>query len=172
MPEQRPDGLRFFLSHFPSRRTTWKQTGPKTATRSSCGDAPFVNGIRSLATDTASSRRTMNITTGSGSVAVGAPAAGRLSPSCRPTFGPLHPLQRAGSLPALRRRFEEHCSWEEAAPTLKHPDRVPDPSTLRSLAAWTPPSLRVPFYTKRPPASLIGWHAGIRPIPGPGHCLG
>jgi hypothetical protein len=25
----------------------------------------------------------------------------------------------------------EHCSWEEATPTLKDPDRVPDPSTLR-----------------------------------------
>jgi hypothetical protein len=32
---------------------------------------------------------------------------------------------------ALRRRFVEHCSWEEAMPTLKDPDRVPDPSTLR-----------------------------------------
>jgi hypothetical protein len=32
---------------------------------------------------------------------------------------------------ALRRRFEEHCSWEEATPTLKDPNRVPDPSTLR-----------------------------------------
>ncbi len=25
----------------------------------------------------------------------------------------------------------EYCSWEEATPTLKDPDRVPDPSTLR-----------------------------------------
>jgi hypothetical protein len=25
----------------------------------------------------------------------------------------------------------EHCSWEEATPTLKDPNRVPDPSTLR-----------------------------------------
>jgi hypothetical protein len=32
---------------------------------------------------------------------------------------------------ALRRRFVEHCSWEEATPTLKDPNRVPDPSTLR-----------------------------------------
>jgi hypothetical protein len=35
---------------------------------------------------------------------------------------------------ALRRRFAEHCSWEEAMPTLKDPNRVPDPSTLRR---WT-----------------------------------
>jgi hypothetical protein len=32
---------------------------------------------------------------------------------------------------ALRRRFAEHCSWEEATPTFKDPNRVPDPSTLR-----------------------------------------
>ena len=31
----------------------------------------------------------------------------------------------------LRRRFEEHYSWEQATPTLKDPDRVPDSSTLR-----------------------------------------
>jgi hypothetical protein len=27
-----------------------------------------------------------------------------------------------------------HCSWEEAAPTLKSPNRVPDPSILRRWA--------------------------------------
>jgi hypothetical protein len=32
---------------------------------------------------------------------------------------------------ALHRRFVKHCSWEEAAPTLKDSNRVPDPSTLR-----------------------------------------
>jgi hypothetical protein len=32
---------------------------------------------------------------------------------------------------ALRRHFMEHCSWEKAAPTLKDPDRVADPSTVR-----------------------------------------
>jgi Domain of unknown function (DUF6431) len=31
----------------------------------------------------------------------------------------------------LRRRFAEHCSWEEATPTLKDPNRVPDATTLR-----------------------------------------
>ena len=34
---------------------------------------------------------------------------------------------------ALRRRFVEHCSWESSAPTLKDPNRVPDPSTLRRM---------------------------------------
>lgn len=32
---------------------------------------------------------------------------------------------------ALRRRFVEGRSWEDAAPPLKDPDRVPGPSTLR-----------------------------------------
>jgi hypothetical protein len=32
---------------------------------------------------------------------------------------------------ALQRRFREHRSWESAAPTLKDPNRLPDPSTLR-----------------------------------------
>jgi hypothetical protein len=32
---------------------------------------------------------------------------------------------------ALRRRFVEHRSWEDAAPPLKDPDRLPAPSTLR-----------------------------------------
>ena len=32
---------------------------------------------------------------------------------------------------ALRRRFVEHYSWESSAPTLKDPNRIPDPSTLR-----------------------------------------
>jgi hypothetical protein len=32
---------------------------------------------------------------------------------------------------ALRRYFVEDCSWEAAAPVVKDPDRVADPSTLR-----------------------------------------
>lgn len=32
---------------------------------------------------------------------------------------------------ALRRYFVEGCSWETAAPVVKDPDRVADPSTLR-----------------------------------------
>jgi hypothetical protein len=32
---------------------------------------------------------------------------------------------------ALRRYFLEDCSWEAAAPTVKDPDHVADPSTLR-----------------------------------------
>ena len=44
---------------------------------------------------------------------------------------------------ALQRRFLEGCSWEAAAPTVKDPDRVVDPSTLRrwcrSLDSSQPP---------------------------------
>ena len=68
-------------------------------------------------------------------------------PDCEKTFTFLPPL----SLPythysllarckALRRRFEEHCSWEEATPTLKDPNRLPDPSTLRRWAHGLDPS--------------------------------
>jgi hypothetical protein len=32
---------------------------------------------------------------------------------------------------ALRRRFVEGCGWEGAAPAVKDPDRMADPSTLR-----------------------------------------
>lgn len=44
---------------------------------------------------------------------------------------------------ALRRYFVEGCSWEAAAPAVKDPDRVADPSTLRrwfrSLDSSQPP---------------------------------
>jgi hypothetical protein len=44
---------------------------------------------------------------------------------------------------ALRRYFLEGCPWEAAAPTVKDPDRVADPSTLRrwfrSLDSSRPP---------------------------------
>ena len=80
-PGQSSNELRFFLSHFPCRRTSSKRIGPRVAPRSFCGDVPLVNAIRLSATDAASNRRTMNTTTGSGSVAVAAPVAGKPSPS-------------------------------------------------------------------------------------------
>lgn len=55
---------------------------------------------------------------------------------------------------ALRRYFLEHCSWESAAPTLKDPDRVPDPSTLRRWLRsldWSRP----PFSRLRPALELV-----------------
>ena len=82
-PGQSPYEPRFFLSHFPPRRTSSKPIGPRAALRSFCGDARFVNAIRSSATVAAASRRTMNITTGLGSDAAFATVAGRPSPSFR-----------------------------------------------------------------------------------------
>ena len=32
---------------------------------------------------------------------------------------------------ALRRRFVDKCSWEDAAPSVKDANRIADPSTLR-----------------------------------------
>ena len=73
-----PHRLRFSLSHFLGRRTSWKLSGRRTATRS-CGDALYVSGNRSSATDAAASRHTISIMIGLRSVAVAAPLAGRPS---------------------------------------------------------------------------------------------
>jgi hypothetical protein len=82
-PGQSPDELRFFLSHFLSRRTSAIRIGPKSAPTSSCDDVPFASAIRSPVTDNAASRRTMSITTGSQSVAVTVAVAGKPSRFCR-----------------------------------------------------------------------------------------
>jgi hypothetical protein len=56
---------------------------------------------------------------------------------------------------ALRRYFLEQGSWEGAVPTLKDPDRVPDPSTLRR---WfhSLDSSRPAFSFLRPALELVG----------------
>ena len=58
---------------------------------------------------------------------------------------------------ALRRRLEEHCSWEEATPTLKDPDRVPDPSTLRRWSDGLDRSQPAPSFRRRTLARLARW---------------
>jgi hypothetical protein len=80
-PGGSPHELRFSLSHFLPRRTSSKPTGLATARTSGCGDARFVNAIRSSATVAAASRRTMNITTGLGSDAAFARVVERPLPS-------------------------------------------------------------------------------------------
>ena len=82
-PGQSLDELRFFLSHFPPRRTSSKPTGPRSAPPLSCGDVLFVSAIQSSAMGAAASRRTINITTGLGSGAVTALGATRPSLSSR-----------------------------------------------------------------------------------------
>ena len=85
-------------------------------------------------------------------------------PTCRTTFTLLPPL----SLPythysllaraqALRRRFEEHCPWEQAMPRLKDPHRLPDPSTLRRWAQGLDPSQPAPSFLRQTLARLASW---------------
>jgi hypothetical protein len=61
---------------------------------------------------------------------------------------------------ALRRRFLEGCSWETAAPAVKNPDRVADPSTLRrwfrSLDCSQPPF----SFLRRLVCSISQWFQG------------
>ena len=97
---QSPDEPRFCLSHFPSRRTSWKRSGPRVAPKLSCADAPLVNAIPSSAMDAGASRPTMNTRTGSASVAVAAPLAGRLSRFFR-CFLSLTPTRFAGALSGI-----------------------------------------------------------------------
>jgi len=56
---------------------------------------------------------------------------------------------------ALRRYFVEGRNWEESAPTIKNPDRLADPSTLRR---WfrSLDSSRPSFSFLRPTMHLIG----------------
>ncbi len=67
---------------------------------------------------------------------------------------------------ALRRRLEEHCSWEEATPKLKTLIGCPiPPPSAAGRTAWTVPSQLLPFGAERSPAWLIGWGAALRAIP-------
>jgi len=89
-----------------------------------------------------------------------------LCPGCGKTFTFLPPL----SLPythysllarcqALQRRFVEHCSWEEAPPPLKDPNRLPDPSTLRRWAHGLDPSQPARSFLRQTLARAAPWLA-------------
>jgi hypothetical protein len=58
---------------------------------------------------------------------------------------------------ALQRRFLKHCSWEEAAPTLKDPNRVPDPSTLRRWARGLDHSQPALSFLRQTLARMAHW---------------
>ena len=60
---------------------------------------------------------------------------------------------------ALQRRFVKLCSWEEAAPTLKDPNRVPDPSTLRRWAHRLDRSQPALSFLRQTLASVAQWLA-------------
>jgi hypothetical protein len=84
----------------PPGRASWKPIGPKSVLTSSCGAVPSMSAIRLLAMGAAASRPTIDITTGSGSVA----AVARLSEDLHPSpaaFSPLHALKPPGSLSGL-----------------------------------------------------------------------
>jgi transposase-like protein len=67
---------------------------------------------------------------------------------------------------ALRRHLMEHYSWEEATPTLKDPDRVPDPSTLRRWSSGLDRSQPAAPFRCQTLARLAYWlGAALRPVP-------
>ena len=74
---------------------------------------------------------------------------------------------------ALRRRFVEHGSWEEATPTLKDPNRVPDPSTLRRWSSGLDGSQPAASFRRQTFARVARWlrrgapaNPQIGPLPG------
>jgi hypothetical protein len=60
---------------------------------------------------------------------------------------------------ALQQRFAKHCSWEEAAPTLKDPNRLPDPSTLRRWAHGLDHSQPALSFLRQTLARMAHWLA-------------
>ena len=163
-------------SFYPTFRppcTSSKPTGPQTAPRSSCGAAPCVSAIRSSAMAAAASRRTTNITTGSGSGGVAAPIAGRPSPFCRcflcltPTTACWLAVRRydgVGRSTAPRKTRHPRSTTPIASP-------IP-PRSAAGRAVWILPSLPLPFCARRWPVSLLGCHAAITLISRLGRYLG
>ena len=58
---------------------------------------------------------------------------------------------------ALRRRFLEQRSWEEALPDLKNPNRVPDPSTLRRWSSGLDPSQPALSFARQTLSRVSRW---------------
>lgn len=63
----------------------------------------------------------------------------------------------------LRRRFVERYSWEEATPTLKDPNRVPDSSTLRRWAHGLDRSQPALSFLRQTLARITHWLAPAAP---------
>jgi hypothetical protein len=57
----------------------------------------------------------------------------------------------------LRRRFVEGRTWEDAAPSLKDPDRVPAPSTLRRWCRSLDPARPSFRYLRRALKTIAQW---------------
>jgi len=60
---------------------------------------------------------------------------------------------------ALRRHFVDHCSWEDATPTLKDPDRLPDPSTLRRWSSGLDHSQPAAAFLRQTLVRVVHWLA-------------
>jgi len=58
---------------------------------------------------------------------------------------------------ALQRRFVEHYSWEDATPTLKDPDRLPDPSTLHRWSSGLDRSQPAASFRRQTLARVAHW---------------
>jgi hypothetical protein len=58
---------------------------------------------------------------------------------------------------ALRRRFDEHCSWEKAVPKLKDADRVPDGSTVRRWSSGLDGSQPEASFLRQAVALIVQW---------------
>ena len=66
---------------------------------------------------------------------------------------------------ALRRRFVEGRSWEDSAPPLKDPDRVPVPSTLRRWCRSLDPSRPAFSFLRRALKTAAPWlECGEAPV--------
>ena len=76
-----------------------------------------------------------------------------LPPFC-PPYGHYSLIARSQ---ALRRYFVEGCGWEAAAPAVKDPDRVADPSTLRRWFRSLDSSLPPFSYLRRTMLALSAW---------------
>ena len=64
---------------------------------------------------------------------------------------------------ALRRRFVENCSWEEALPNLRDSNRVPDPSTLRRWSSGLDRSQPALSFLRQTLARVAHWLASGDP---------
>jgi len=112
------------------------------------GSTAVNESLDESAMDAGVNRRMVRITTGLTSAVVAAlPGCGRPSP-CLPLLSLPYTHYSLLAVGHLRRRFMEHCPWEEATPRLRDPNRVPGPSTLL-------------FSVKRSPVSLTGWRTGV-----------
>jgi hypothetical protein len=73
---------------------------------------------------------------------------------------------------ALRRRFEEHCSWEKATPKLKSADRLPDASTVRRWSSDLDRSQPAVSFLRQATTRVVQWlgrgkrrDAQLQPLP-------